>query len=200
MTTYRTIASSETQPKAPVTSELMVALANNPTAIAEGSSGAPNMEVAWHELETITLGADASEVTFTTDISGYRAIRVRGGSKVTGTTPTFRVQVFIGASWRSVAEYTMTNNTIVFDAETDNIDDDGGGPKKFTLLRAADLSITLGTDWNAASFSASSQDIFGYCQYSGAATAVRCAVSTGDFDVSEGGTVFTLFGIKRTQP
>lgn len=43
MATYRSIADSETDPKAPVTSELMKALALNPIAIMEGQSGAPRL-------------------------------------------------------------------------------------------------------------------------------------------------------------
>lgn len=43
MATYRTIATSETIPDAPVTSTLMIALADNPTAIAEGATGAPRL-------------------------------------------------------------------------------------------------------------------------------------------------------------
>lgn len=41
MATYRTIAGTETDPEAPITSALMKALADNPTAIAEGEVGAP---------------------------------------------------------------------------------------------------------------------------------------------------------------
>lgn len=41
--TYRSIAASETDPQAPVTSALMKALADNPTAIAEGAAGAPKI-------------------------------------------------------------------------------------------------------------------------------------------------------------
>ena len=41
MTTYRSIASTETDPDSPVTATLMQALADNPTAISEGAVGAP---------------------------------------------------------------------------------------------------------------------------------------------------------------
>lgn len=43
MATYRSIASSETDADSPVTTDLMQALADNPTAIAEGASGAPKI-------------------------------------------------------------------------------------------------------------------------------------------------------------
>jgi len=43
MTTYVTIASTQTDPYAPQDSPLMKALADNPTAITEGASGAPRI-------------------------------------------------------------------------------------------------------------------------------------------------------------
>ena len=43
MATYRSIAASETDADSPVTATLMEALAENPTAIAEGASGAPRV-------------------------------------------------------------------------------------------------------------------------------------------------------------
>lgn len=44
MTTYRAIASTETDPQAPGTSALFKALEANPTAITEGASGAPRIQ------------------------------------------------------------------------------------------------------------------------------------------------------------
>jgi hypothetical protein len=44
MATWRTIASTETDPDAPAVSSLFKALANNPVAIAEGASGAPKIQ------------------------------------------------------------------------------------------------------------------------------------------------------------
>lgn len=55
MATYRSIADSETDPKAPVTSELMKALALNPIAIMEGQSGAPRL------AEKIQIGRGTDE-------------------------------------------------------------------------------------------------------------------------------------------
>jgi hypothetical protein len=44
MATYRDIASTETDPQAPLTSALMKALDDNPTAIAEGALNAPKVQ------------------------------------------------------------------------------------------------------------------------------------------------------------
>lgn len=46
MTTYVSIASTQTDPYAPLDSPLMKALAENPTAITEGASGAPRIDDA----------------------------------------------------------------------------------------------------------------------------------------------------------
>lgn len=44
MTSYIAITNSEVQPEAPITSELMTKLRDNPIAIAEGASGAPKID------------------------------------------------------------------------------------------------------------------------------------------------------------
>ena len=46
MATWTDIANSQVQPYAPVTSELMTALRDNPQALAEGASGAPRIAVS----------------------------------------------------------------------------------------------------------------------------------------------------------
>lgn len=63
MTTYRAIATTETDADSPVTATLMSALANNPTAIAEGSSGAPVSEGMWHPYDMASAG-DGSDGLF----------------------------------------------------------------------------------------------------------------------------------------
>lgn len=198
MTTHRSIASSEWQPKAPVTSELIQALAQNYIATAEGASGSPTMEVAWHELETVTLGSDGGAVVFTTDISAYRAIRVRGGSKRIGSGGTLSLDLTISASWRTAVSHTLTNNAVIFDAECDNIDAAGDAFRKVAKMVVADFNILSG-DWYSGSASYTAATAIGFSHYATAATAVRIS-SSQDFDVSAGGTSFTLFGIKRTQP
>lgn len=54
MATYRSIAPTETDPQAPITSALMKALEANPTAIAEGAAGAPRLLLG--ALERLTPG------------------------------------------------------------------------------------------------------------------------------------------------
>lgn len=57
MATYRAIATTETDPQAPVTSALMKALEANPTAITEGASGAPRIAFAALDTWYTTAGA-----------------------------------------------------------------------------------------------------------------------------------------------
>ena len=86
MPTYTAIASTETDPNAPVTSTLMDRLANNPIAMFEGASGAPRLDegarggsVAGDTVLFQALGKDnpwsvagASEETDWTEVPGSR--------------------------------------------------------------------------------------------------------------------------------
>lgn len=84
MATWRDIASSETQPKAPVTSELMTALALNPEAIAEGASGAP--KIASKVIGGKTTSASPINIASLDDFSGvwvWGVIRPSGACTVT---------------------------------------------------------------------------------------------------------------------
>lgn len=65
MTSYITITDAETDPSAPLTSELAKKWRDNPIAIAEGSTGAP-------KIAKKIVGGSASTVTITglTDFSG----------------------------------------------------------------------------------------------------------------------------------
>lgn len=56
MTTYVAITDAETDPSAPVTSELAKKWRDNPIAIAEGSNNAPINQAAWHPYNKVTVG------------------------------------------------------------------------------------------------------------------------------------------------
>ena len=56
MTTYITIADSQIDPEAPITSELMSQLRDNPIAAFEGASGAPKLEDAALSTTVTTAG------------------------------------------------------------------------------------------------------------------------------------------------
>lgn len=56
MATYRSISGSEVDADSPVTQTLMEALADNPTAIAEGATDAPVVAAGWHPYNAVLVG------------------------------------------------------------------------------------------------------------------------------------------------
>jgi len=80
MTSYTTITELETDPGAPLTSELLKKSRDNPIAMAEGNSSAPVLASAWHPYNKVTNG-DANTgrfYNFATD-----------GAVASVTSPTF---------------------------------------------------------------------------------------------------------------
>lgn len=55
MADYTTITDTQVDPEAPITSELMSALRDNPIAITEGASGAPRVQTAAIQDDAVTL-------------------------------------------------------------------------------------------------------------------------------------------------
>ena len=64
MTTHRDIASSETDPFAPIVAALMKALALNTVAIAEGATGAPYVATGWHPYNGVNVGDAATGIIY----------------------------------------------------------------------------------------------------------------------------------------
>lgn len=62
MTDYTTILDTQVDPEAPITSELMTALRDNPIAITEGASGAPQVQRAAIQNAAV----DNTKIEFTT--------------------------------------------------------------------------------------------------------------------------------------
>jgi hypothetical protein len=60
MTDYTTITDTQVDPEAPITSELMTALRDNPIAISEGSSGAPKIQNAAIQDSAVTTSKIAN--------------------------------------------------------------------------------------------------------------------------------------------
>lgn len=56
MTTFRNVASTEVDADSPLTSTLMTALADNPKAIAEGSTDATVAAAGWHPYNMVNIG------------------------------------------------------------------------------------------------------------------------------------------------
>ena len=108
MATYLTITDSETDPDAPLTSELAKKWRDNPVAIAEGSVGAPYVEAQWYPYDSLAVGdggtgeiwslaADGVVNTITTPdfVDGYDyALLLVDVTRGGGTGGGIRVEVY----------------------------------------------------------------------------------------------------------
>ena len=83
MTTYRSIDPDELDHKSPVTEPLMVALADNPTAIAEGAAGAPRIRAGALD----TSEATASVAVGTPPTVAYVTLGPYAFTPAIGTVP-----------------------------------------------------------------------------------------------------------------
>lgn len=70
MTTYSAIASTEIDADSPITDALMGKLRDNPIAIAEGASGAPYMQTAWHPYDGAAVGDGATGKIYDIAVNG----------------------------------------------------------------------------------------------------------------------------------
>lgn len=122
MTTYRTISSTETDADSPVTVQLMTALADNPTAIAEGASGAPRvdgraLDVVLNDTDiNIPTGSSATTVLVTnTALTNLSYVMVTGfadlGNPSSSTSLSLNYQTTIdgGSNWTGSTTFLDTN-------------------------------------------------------------------------------------------
>jgi len=70
MTSYITITDTETDPSAPLTSELAKKWRDNPIAIAEGVTGTPYVQTGWHPYNGVTVGDGATGTIYDFAIDG----------------------------------------------------------------------------------------------------------------------------------
>ena len=201
MADYTEIDVNDLLPGEPWTSAKANAAFENPVAIAEGASGSPLVEVAWHFLEAATLASDGTTVTLTTDISPYRAIRLIGGAAINGaaTSATVDVDLEFAAGWSTAIASTYTSGGgeilgFALDVTIHEIDNADGLNRKF-----ASGHVSIGDrgpdDWDEAQYAPAG--VMAVSRGTGAALAVRVN-STQTFDVSEGTPRFWLYGVKRT--
>jgi hypothetical protein len=121
MADYTTITDAQVDPEAPITSELMSALRDNPIAIAEGAVGAPrivadtfNGAVAGSTLLFSALGTN---VTFSSGALSPNFIDVPGARFRAVTSGTVRVSFEYAASpstGQNVTVQVTKNGTSVF--------------------------------------------------------------------------------------
>jgi len=104
MATYRDIASTETDPQAPITSALMKALDANVDATAEGATDSPVNQTGWHPYNMVNVGdgntgrfydfaTDGALATITTPTfaDGYDYLVRWVGASPAGGTPVFQI-------------------------------------------------------------------------------------------------------------
>ena len=203
MAAWTTITTDSLLPGEPWTSAKANAVYENPQAIAEGASGAPEVEVAWHMLEVFTSAVDTNgELTLTTDLTPYRAIRVVGGFNFDATGAVFQVQV--GGSWSTVAQTgvlaTGTGDALIFSFDMTNTDagDTGMGFKTVTLNYC---EYTSASNWQTTGVKGVPLSSMGLVSSASAVTGFRINMTGGsaDFLGSTGApSKMTLYGIKRT--
>lgn len=173
MATYRSVASTETDPQAPVTSALMKALEANPTAIAEGASGAP--KVMGIALGGVYFGSGSASGSINTlNLDNAKTVRFDLGVSQTGSATRILQFSFSndnGSSWGSAQNSVTVNfnnedtgtGVFVVDLETGDwsgyltADDFGSGSGTFTV--PADCNAVR-VGWNS---SVSSWRLFSTC-------------------------------------
>ena len=108
MADYRQITVGETLPDAPVTSDLMSALADNPVAIAEGASGAPKVQAA--ALRTYVGGQTALNL----DAHRYVLVAAHLLRTAEGAVDVqYRLSSNNGTSWNSWRVFNSEVSAIV---------------------------------------------------------------------------------------
>ena len=103
MTSYTTIANADVDANSPITTSLMTALRDNPTAITEGSSGAPLIQqaaldenvVGGYQLKGGLAGGDT---TWLVGAGNYYL--VPWGHYFVNTPTTLSIDIYRGSSWR----------------------------------------------------------------------------------------------------
>ncbi len=124
MATHTTIADGSVDAESPITESLMTALRDNPTAIAEGASGAPRIQTAAVEDNAITqdkiaddsVGSDELSTVLGTDSTIVLTFVEYGATTLTQVVPagyymaantvtqngmTSTVQIYSGGGWRN---------------------------------------------------------------------------------------------------
>jgi hypothetical protein len=119
MADYVTITDAQVDPEAPITSELMSALRDNPIAIAEGAVGAPRIEPIAFSANYYTAGAvgtyvwarrttGTGDVSFGTTLAGSSLSPTSAayGSNAFNIVPgAFTIGSALSGTWRAMGTY-----------------------------------------------------------------------------------------------
>lgn len=159
MTDYVTISNAAVQPKSPVTSELITALRDNPTSIAEGNVDAPKISgraaadkntltpITVAAANTYTLGTRHNDITVGTTSTSSTAFVVAHTVEIVAVTGTVRFsaeqQVNYGSGGSSSIEgelRVLKNASIV----TTWALTEGSSPGAATANRSSDIAVVPG--------------------------------------------------------
>lgn len=106
MASYVAIPASDYDPESPVTTSLVSAMINNPTAIAEGASGAPRIQTAAYQDGSVTNAKMAA--------NAVKRTQVETSTETVSTTATEPGQNFVLSSggWAFYPEIQVSSNNI----------------------------------------------------------------------------------------
>ena len=175
--TYIAITEEQSNPFAPITSELLKQLRDNPLAIANGSVGAPYVSQAWHPYDGVISG-DSDGVLYDYDVDG--AISTFGF----GVTPGFEYVARLEGLWSAISGGLPTRHM--------NIEYNIGGT--WRLFSSTLMSGTINESWQ-------NRKLWGY-RYMGKLGSIR-PIYGGDFtgssftetnDLSEPSELATIEG------
>lgn len=206
MADYNGILDTQLDPDAPITSELGYQLRDNPIAIAEGSSGAPLVEVAWHFLAGYADATNTNaDIDFGgIDISGYRALKIIGGFNCgTSASANFEVQLnYPSGGWTTIYSVAcpvdgFNGGGLMASIEILNIDTGDtsqAGHKQFEVSVA---SAAGSASWPTL---IGGDITIGRNTTNQVPTGIRINPGSNNYTGSYAATRFSLYGIKRTQP
>ena len=136
MASWTNQSTSSLLPGEPWTSAKALAAFENPTALAEGASGAPVLSTGWHSYNRTNVGDSGTGVYYSFATDGavataetpnfennyeYRLLGVNLGISANATASTWVVDALVGGSWVNIATTSTASSTVV---TSDRIDFD----------------------------------------------------------------------------
>lgn len=191
MADYTVITDGQVEPEAPVTSELMTALRDNPTGMAEAATGSPLMQQSMQFIEEVSNSTSVT-ATFTTDLSPYSQLMIYlvVSNLGTGSPADITLQADYGSGFVSLQNMnTVSNEGLIAKIHILNSDFGDGSSIRFiesiyNSVSTADLTTVV----NPASSLALRSNTTAT-----AIEALRFSTASG----FESPNSFCLYGVKR---
>jgi hypothetical protein len=179
----------------------MSALADNPTAIAAGTTGAPVVEVAWHSLETQQPTSDVATITMAATSENYRALRVVVYGQTT-VADTVTVEAEYNGSWQAVATATTAGGGDAFGIDVTILEADNGDSGDLIAFSGVSFVDNNSLDRTRNTISYTPTPFMGYGARASAVTGLRISAAVGALEGTNADqrTIARFYGVKRTQP